>query len=111
EGQSPVTLKLEDVPLEAAVKLMADVAGLRPVRIGNVLYVTNKANAADLRADPDGTPPTPINRALEDIAISAGAAMPPRGVPVPIAPPPPGVAPAPPVEKPKDDKPAEKPGK
>jgi hypothetical protein len=50
-----VTLKLQDVPLEVAVRLMANQAGLRPVRTGNVLYVTTKANAAELRSDGEGS--------------------------------------------------------
>jgi len=56
EAQTPVTLKLEDVPLEVAVRLMANQAGLRPVRTGNVLYVTTKANATELKGD--GETPT-----------------------------------------------------
>jgi type II secretory pathway component HofQ len=51
EAQTPVSLKLEDVPLEVAVRLMANQAGLRPVRTGNVLYITTKANAAELKGD------------------------------------------------------------
>ena len=58
EAQTPVTLKLEDVPLEVAVRLMANQAGLRPVRTGNVLYVTTKANAAELKGDGE-TPAIP----------------------------------------------------
>jgi type II secretory pathway component GspD/PulD (secretin) len=58
EAQTPVTLKLEDVPLEVAVRLMANQAGLRPVRTGNVLYVTTKANAAELKGDSE-TPAIP----------------------------------------------------
>jgi hypothetical protein len=58
EAQTPVTLKLEDVPLEVAVRLMANQAGLRPVRTGNVLYVTTKANAAELKGDGE-TPAVP----------------------------------------------------
>ncbi len=55
EAKTPVTLKLQDVPLEVAVRLMANQAGLRPVRTGNVLYVTTKANAAELRSDGEGS--------------------------------------------------------
>jgi type II secretory pathway component HofQ len=58
EAQTPVSLKLEDVPLEVAVRLMANQAGLRPVRTGNVLYVTTKANAAELKGDGE-TPGVP----------------------------------------------------
>jgi hypothetical protein len=54
EAKIPVSLKLQDVPLEVAVRLMANQAGLRPVRAGNVIYVTTKANAAELKGDGEG---------------------------------------------------------
>ena len=57
EALTAVTLNLEDVPLEVAVRLMANQAGLRPVRTGNVLYVTTKANAAELRNETEGSGP------------------------------------------------------
>ena len=44
-----MTLPLEDVPLETAVRLLAEMAGLKPVRVGNTLFVTKKEIAADLR--------------------------------------------------------------
>jgi type II secretory pathway component GspD/PulD (secretin) len=43
-----VTLQLDDVPLETAVRLMAATAGLKPVQVGNVLFVTNKTNAREM---------------------------------------------------------------
>jgi type II secretory pathway component GspD/PulD (secretin) len=70
--KTKVTLELDDVPLENAVKLMAESAGLKPVRVGNVLFVTSKANAVAMRADaaetqPDLTPPAdyPKDKAKE----------------------------------------------
>jgi hypothetical protein len=59
EAQAKVTLQLEDVPLEMAVRLMAEMAGLRPVRVGNTLFVCSKAAAKELREDPDLYPPQP----------------------------------------------------
>jgi hypothetical protein len=60
EAQSSVTLQLEDVPLDTAIRLLCDHAGLKPVRMGNVLYVTTGANAKVLRGEPDLAPkPTP----------------------------------------------------
>ena len=61
EAEAAVTLQLDDVPLETAVRLMAESAGLKPVRVGNVLFVTNKANAKELKADQEQgtTPPMP----------------------------------------------------
>jgi hypothetical protein len=57
KAKAKVTLHLEDVPLESAVRLLSEMAGLKPVRIGNVLFVTDKKTAAELRADPDLFPP------------------------------------------------------
>jgi hypothetical protein len=53
EAKAPVSIQLEDVPLETAVRLLAEMAGLKPVRVGNVLFVTKKETANELRADPD----------------------------------------------------------
>jgi hypothetical protein len=58
EAKSAVSLELDDVPLETAVRLLSEMAGLKPVRIGNVLFITDKKNAAELRADPDLAQPT-----------------------------------------------------
>jgi hypothetical protein len=49
EGQTPLTAHLDDVPLETAVELLADQAGLKAIRLGNVLYVTTEARAEKLR--------------------------------------------------------------
>ena len=61
DADAKVTLHLEDVPLETAVRLLSEMAGLKPVRVGNVLFVTSKDNAAELRQDPDlSQPPQPL---------------------------------------------------
>jgi len=57
EAKAAVSLELEDVPLETAVRLLSEMAGLKPVRMGEVLFVTDKKNAAELRQDPDPTQP------------------------------------------------------
>jgi hypothetical protein len=49
EGQTALALRLDEVPLETAVELLADEAGLAAVRLGNVLYVTSEARAEKLR--------------------------------------------------------------
>ena len=54
EAKAPVSIQLEDVPLETAVRLLAEMAGLKPVRVGNVLFVTKKETANELA-------PTPIS--------------------------------------------------
>jgi hypothetical protein len=48
-----VTLELEEVPLETAVFLVAELAELKSVRVGNVLFVTTAERADKLRNDPD----------------------------------------------------------
>jgi hypothetical protein len=67
EARTPLTLRLEETPLESAVAVLADAAGLRSVRLGNVLYVTSDSRAEVLRAERDaqasrGTPPAPNAR-------------------------------------------------
>jgi hypothetical protein len=56
ENAAPVTLRLDDVPLETAVELLADGAGLKAVRRNNVLFVTTEAKADKIRKE---TPPAP----------------------------------------------------
>jgi hypothetical protein len=45
EGQIPVTADLVNVPLDTAVRMLADTAELKVVPLDNVLYVTSKDNA------------------------------------------------------------------
>src|SRR5262249_25127289 len=58
-GKIPVSRVLEDVPLETAVRLLSAMAGLKPVRVGDALFVTTKAIANELRNDPDVSPRPP----------------------------------------------------
>lgn len=61
-GESPISVSLQDTPLETAVRVVAEVAGLRAVRLNNVLFVTSDDRAAKLRPDADGpVPPTPVS--------------------------------------------------
>jgi hypothetical protein len=50
-GQSAISLHLKDVSLETAVRLAAEMVGLKPVLVGNVLFVTTEAHATKLRAE------------------------------------------------------------
>jgi hypothetical protein len=93
DAQTPVTLQVEDVPLETAVRLLAEMAGLKPVRVGNTLFVTAKANAVALRGEPDLVP-NPAPRANGGDVINLVA---PGGVGVPVAPPAAGGLPPPAV--------------
>jgi hypothetical protein len=62
KANAAVTLKLEDVPLESAIRLMAEVADLGAVRMSNVLFVTTADRAEKLRPSSDGpTQPAPGN--------------------------------------------------
>ena len=46
-GSTPVTLNLDDAPFEVLVKILAYQAGLKQIRVGNVIMVTTKENAAE----------------------------------------------------------------
>jgi hypothetical protein len=60
KANKAVTLKLDDVPLETAVRLLAEVADLGAVRMSNVLFVTTAERAEKLRPSSDGpTQPAP----------------------------------------------------
>jgi hypothetical protein len=107
EAQAQVSLQLEDVPFDTVIRLLCEDANLKPVRMGNVLYVTTKENAKDLRTEPELAPsPYPTGGV--------------PGVDFPVPNPPPGIggigggigtvpivtpaAPPPPDEKPKEEK-------
>lgn len=117
EAQTPVTLQLDDVPLETAVRLLAEMAGLKPVRVGNVLFVTTKPNAAEMRADADLVPPAQPGQPTPDMVVpnvilQGGGALP---APLQKAAPAPPVPPAggektetPAADKEKDKPPADK---
>lgn len=57
-----VTLKADDVPVETAVRLAAEIGGYSVVRMGNVLFVTTAERADKLRPDADKpvAPATPL---------------------------------------------------
>jgi type II secretory pathway component GspD/PulD (secretin) len=111
DAQTPVTLQMEDVPLETAVRLMAEMVNLKPVRVGNTLFVTTKANANELRNDPDLQPAMPNNpneRLPTPIAGPAAPAVPPLPVTPPAAKPAEEKADKPAKPAPEDSKPAKK---
>jgi hypothetical protein len=65
EASARVSLQAEDMPLETAVRLVSEMAGLKPVRVGNVLFVTSKATAAEMRQDVPKPPVVPDPKLLE----------------------------------------------
>ncbi len=93
EAKGAVTLQLEDVPLETAVRLMSEMVGLKPVRVGNVMFICSKAAAADLKTDPDLVPPPPVPN--QRLTYDGGLGIPAN----PLAPAPPPLV-APPVTVP-----------
>jgi hypothetical protein len=117
DAQNAVSLQVEDVPLDTAVRLVTESAGLKAVRLGNVVLVTTKAHATELRAEPE-LAPNPRNPGGVELPPNApGIAVPvpfgvlPGGAPPPVVPPAPdkpGADPDKPADKPAE-KPAEKP--
>jgi hypothetical protein len=95
KGKTPVTLRLDDVPLEVAVRLIAEVAGLRSVRQSNVLFITTKDVAAELKREEEGPAGSGVSlpSVVERVIHNMGAAAP--GVPVAPAAPPPAANPNP----------------
>ena len=57
-ADNPVTLQVDDVPFEAAVRLLCEMADLKPARMGNVIFVTTEARADKLK-DGDSLVPNP----------------------------------------------------
>lgn len=95
--ESRVTLNLQDVPLDTAVRLLAEMGGLCAVRMGNVLFVTTEERAERLKSEPDPAPAAaPVKEAApahpQPMVLPAGPA-PVRAVP-PLPAPRAAVAPA-----------------
>jgi hypothetical protein len=109
EAQGQITLQLEDeTPLDTAIRLLCLQADLRAVRMGNVIYVTGKDNAKELRSEPElapnpypGVPGVdyPVPNPPGGIGIGGIGGI--GGVTIPIATP---AAPPPPEDKPKEEK-------
>lgn len=77
-----LTIQLEDSPLENAVRLLAELADLKSVRVGNTLFVTTETRAVKMKRDKESTPP-----ANPDDIIGLPRARPkmvPAPVPVPV---------------------------
>jgi hypothetical protein len=115
DTEAAITLQLDEVPLETAVRLAAEMAGLKPVRVGNVLFVTTKANAKEIKAEQEQSAPQ-VNPNIQDqiqllrqqlvnppglIPGQPAPAVPPAVVPMDV---PPAPVPPPPVEKDRDKK-------
>ncbi len=119
EAKAEVSLQFEDVPYETVVRLLCEQAGLKPVRLGNVLYITSSAIAKELRSEPDLAPsgipgvPTGIEMAVPPVPGGAAIGLVPGralipAVEAPAAPPPGDAVPDPADKKPEEKKPVEK---
>lgn len=102
KANAGVTLKLDDVPLESAVRLMAEVADLGVVRMSNVLFVTTQDRAEKLRPTADAPTQPNANPAVPFPIAGFGGAGGGIGIALPNAPVP---APAPKVEAVPEKKP------
>jgi type II secretory pathway component GspD/PulD (secretin) len=119
KAATKVTLQLDDVMLEAAVRLLTEIADLNCARVGNVLFVTSDERADKLRKElpPSSNPLNPLLPPRFGIAGGFGGIMPGgfgggfggfgggarTGPPVVIPPPPPGREPPVPVPDPKKE--------
>jgi type II secretory pathway component GspD/PulD (secretin) len=91
-AENPISLQVDDVPFEAAIRLLCEMADLKPARMGNVIFVTTEARADRLK-DGDSLVPMPriqmpgvAEAILGGIGGGAGIAVP---APPMIIPPPP----------------------
>ncbi|HWY86845.1 MAG TPA: hypothetical protein VNX28_08980 [Gemmataceae bacterium] len=63
EADAKVSLQLDDAALETTVRLLAEMANLKSVRLGNVLFITNESRAEKLRREePPLVVPGPLLR-------------------------------------------------
>jgi hypothetical protein len=74
EAQTPVRARLENVPVDTAVRVLADMAGLESIRLDNLLYVTTRENAARLRGDQERQ--RPATPGTKDTSPAAPALQP-----------------------------------
>lgn len=85
QAKVPISVALDDVSLETAIRVVAEMAGLKLARIDTVLYVTTPHAAASIRSENDmGTGIVPMPGV--DIAPPAAPGMPGNagpGVPLP----------------------------
>jgi type II secretory pathway component HofQ len=61
EAQKPVSLNLDGATLETSVRLLAELAGLKAVRMDNVLFVTSEERADKLRKEDKDAQPNPLD--------------------------------------------------
>jgi hypothetical protein len=74
KAKIPVSATLRNMPLDTALRLLADMADLRSVHLDNVLYVTTKENAAELEArlEKEKVPVNPVDDNSGDFSLRKG---------------------------------------
>ena len=90
KAQNPVSLELEGVTAETAIRLLAELGGLKAVRVDNVLFVTTEALADKMRQEqpPLANPHGPNVPNIFGFGVAPAPVMPPNRI-APPAPPPP----------------------
>jgi hypothetical protein len=63
QAKTPVSAKLRNMPLDSALRLLSNMADLRPIQLDNALFVTTTENAAALEARIDREKPGPLEDA------------------------------------------------
>jgi hypothetical protein len=121
QSETPVSLQLENTGIETALRLLAEMANLKAVRMGNVMFITSEEKAKKIREEEQHQFDNPLNPNLPAIVGNAmggifggGIAMPAPAVQVQVRPPnpapPPPIADVPPLPKQADpQKPVEAP--
>jgi len=119
QSEAPVSLQLENAGIETAVRLLAELANLKAVRMGNTMFVTTEEKAKKIREEEQHqldnplSPNLPVPPPAIRVGGALGAIMPARVPAIPqatpdVAPPRRVVDPAPTARSPDDVKPAPK---
>jgi len=58
---TPVTLQLDNTGVETALRLLAEMANLKAIRMGNVMFITNEAKAKKIREEEAHQLDNPLN--------------------------------------------------
>ena len=89
QAKASTAVGLEDVTLEGAVRVLAELAGLKMARIDTVIFITSPASAASIRLESgDGgsvSPFEPLPRAVPGAPGPGMGALPAPRVPLPAA--------------------------
>ena len=111
DSETPISLQLENAGIETTIRLLSELAKLKAVRMGNVLFITHETKAKKIRDEEpqqfDNMPsPTPVRGfgggfggiAMPGRALAVPQILPPNALPAipPALPDPAGDAPPPP---------------